>query len=108
MYVERSAYVELLGYVAGDFLYSPDSFDVQFLRRELYCCVSGVYTCELDMLAYCVGNYVAVLGYSVHFYFLGMLYEAAYNYGMVFRYLGCQLQEALKFLIVGAYVHGCS
>ncbi len=41
--IERAGYVESFGYGRGHFLKTAYGFDVEFLRRELYGGVAGVY-----------------------------------------------------------------
>ncbi len=103
--VERSRDVQRLCDFCRNFFNAPHCFDVEFLWRELYGCVAGVYACEFDVLRYCVCLYFSAGGDGVHFYFLGVLYEFGYDHGVLLRYVRRQAEEAYEFVVVGAYVH---
>ena len=53
-----------------------------------------------------VGDDFTVFGYCIKVNFLGMLDELAHYHWMLLADIGCKLEEALKFILVGAYVHG--
>ena len=65
-----------------------------------------MYTSKLDVLTDSVGDDFTVLGYSIHLYLLGVLDEAAHHYGVLLRYVGSEVEEALELLLVRTYVHG--
>ena len=58
------------------------------------------------MLGDGVGNDFAIARHSIHFYFLGVLEEAAHHDGVLLRYVGGQFEETLQFFAVGTNVHG--
>ena len=47
-----------------------------------------------------------VAGHGVHLHFLCVFDELAHHYGVVFRDVGGELEEAHQFVVVGADVHG--
>ena len=57
------------------------------------------------MLANGVSKYLAILGYGIHLYLLGMLYELGDNHRVVFAHIGRQLEELAELALVGTYVH---
>ena len=65
-----------------------------------------MYTGKLDVLTDGVGDNLAILGHGIHLYLLGVLDEAAHHYGVLLRYVGSEVEEALQLILVGAYVHG--
>ena len=67
--------------------YTTNSLNVKFLRRELYCGITGMYSGKLDVLRYSVCNDLTFIGNRIHFYFLGMFYETAYNNRVIFWYI---------------------
>ena len=63
-------------------------------------------TGKLDVLRDGVGDNLTVLSHGVHLNLLGVLDELAHNDRMVLADVGCQLEESLQLVLVGAYVHG--
>ena len=78
---------------------------LEFRRRELYGGVSGVDTGKLHVFGYSK-PYLAVVGNGIHFYFLGVLHEFGYNYGVLFDTLPASWRKRLEFVGIRAYVHG--
>ena len=54
------------------------SLNIQLLRRELDCSVTGVYAGKLNVLTDGVSNNLTVLGNGLHLTLLGVLNESAY------------------------------
>ena len=63
-------------------------------------------TGKLNVLRNGVGQYLAVLGYSVHLNLLGMFNELGNDDGMVLADVGSQLEESLQFVLVRTDIHG--
>ena len=49
---------------------------------------------ELDMLADCIGDDLAMVGDGIHLDLLGMLDKLRHDHGVVLGHVGCELQEA--------------
>ena len=96
------------GNFLGNLLDAPCRFHVELLRRELYRGIAGVNAGKLDVFRYGVGDDFAVARHGIHFHLLSVLQEAAHHYGVLLRHVGCELQEAFQFFLVGAYVHRCA
>ena len=63
---------------------------------------------EFDVLGDGVGYNLTLVGNGIHLDFLGTLDELGNHDGMFLRDVGCEFEEAHQFLLVGAYVHGCT
>ena len=108
LYIERTGYVEFFCNFPAYALDAAHGFNVEFLGGETDGGVAAVHAGKFDVFAYRIDDYLAVLGNCIHFYFHGVLNELAYHNGVLFAYVGGQLQESFEFFGVGAYVHGGS
>ena len=59
------------------------------------------------MLADGVGYDLTALSDGVDLDLLGVLDELAYHHGVLLRYIGCELEEAIELLLIGADIHRC-
>ncbi len=103
--VERTGNIESFSNRSRHLLDAAHCLDVEFLRRELDSSVTTVHTGKLNMLGDSISLYFAMVGNGIHFYFLGVLHELCYNYRVLFRHIGSEFEEALKFVGIRAYVH---
>ena len=93
-------------YLPAHPLDTPYGLNIYLLWRELYSSVTRMNTSKLYMLGDGIGHYLAIACYGIHLYFLGMLNELAHHHRVLGADIGCELQEFLKLVTVGAYVHG--
>ncbi len=98
--------MEFLGNLTADALHTAHGLNIEFLWRELYCSVAGVYTGKLDMLRNGVSNDLTVFCHGIHLNLLGMLDELAHYDRMILADIGSQLEETLQLVLIRAYVHG--
>ena len=69
-------------YLLAYALDTAHGLNIQLLGRELDGGVARVNTGKLDMLADGIGQYLSLLGDSVHLYLLSMLDKLAHHHGM--------------------------
>ena len=87
-------------YLLAYALNTAHGLNIQLLGRELDGGVARVNTGKLDMLADGIGQYLSLLGDSVHLYLLGMLDKLAHYHWVVLAHVSRQLEESLQLIFV--------
>ena len=103
--VERSADVQLFGYLLAYLFDAACCCQIDVLRGEHQRCVARVDARKLNVLRDCVLVNLAVLGHGVELYLLGILHKLRNHNRILLRHFGGGVQEGAHLVLVVADVH---